>query len=135
MNYVSDLDLPGFRYKITQCIIYANNITQTSLFILEEKKLTTLHYRYLGKEKNKSKCLPAKNVTPFFYVGQPNQPSTSILDIRSQSFNGYIPYELSPTVPGVPQYWLHFVFFIFSGSGARTEELLTFFQQPRKFAT
>ena len=38
-------------------------------------------------------------------------------------------------VPGVPQYCFHFVFVIFSGSGARTEELLTFIQQPLKFAT
>ena len=38
-------------------------------------------------------------------------------------------------LPGVPQYCFHFVFVIFSGSGARTEELLTFIQQPFKFAT
>ena len=38
-------------------------------------------------------------------------------------------------IPGVLQYCFHFVFVIFSGSGARTEELLTFNQQPWKFAT
>ena len=38
-------------------------------------------------------------------------------------------------VQGVPQYCSHFVFVIFPGSGARTEELLTFIQQPLKFAT
>ena len=38
-------------------------------------------------------------------------------------------------IQGVPKHWAHFLFVIFSGSGARTEELLTFNQQPWKFAT
>ena len=38
------------------------------------------------------------------------------------------------TVQGVPKCWAHFVFVIFLGSGACTEELLTFIQQPWKFA-
>ena len=36
---------------------------------------------------------------------------------------------------GVPLVRLDFVFANFLGSGARTEELLTFIQQPWKFAT
>ena len=38
-------------------------------------------------------------------------------------------------VQGVPYHWAHFLFVIFSGSGAHTEEFLTFNQQPWKFAT
>ena len=39
--------------------------------------LTTLHYRYLRKEKNKPKCLPAKMSLHLFYVVQPdiNKPT------------------------------------------------------------
>ena len=43
--------------------------------------------------------------------------------------------NLSRTIPGVPQYWFHFVFCHFSASGAHTEKHLNFFQQPWKFAT
>ena len=45
----------------------------------------------------------------------------------SQNQNKYI--------QGVPYYWTHFLFAIFSASGARTEVFLTIFQQPWKFAT
>ena len=38
-------------------------------------------------------------------------------------------------IQGVPKHWADFVFVIFSGSRAHTGELLTFIQQPWKFAT
>ena len=43
--------------------------------------------------------------------------------------------QQKPKLQGVPKVSSHFVFAICSGSGARTEELLTFIQQPWKFAT
>ena len=43
--------------------------------------------------------------------------------------------EEQVNLQGVPYHWAHFLFAIFSASGAHTEELLTFFQQPWKFAS
>ena len=60
-----------------------------------------------------------------------------------KSYNSYYLLEIGNIIflsyviliQGVPKVSLDFVFVIFSGSGARTEELLTFIQQPWKFAT
>ena len=47
------------------------------------------------------------------------------------------PYDLDDRddLQGVPKVRLDFVFVIFSGSGAHTEELLTFVHQPWKLPT
>ena len=46
-----------------------------------------------------------------------------------------LPPPPSHYLQGVPKVSLDFVFVIFSGSGAHTEKLVTFVQQPWKFAT
>ena len=46
-----------------------------------------------------------------------------------------MPRRLYSLLQGVPEVSSHFVFVIFSGSEAHTQELLIFIQQPWKFAT
>ena len=64
-----------------------------------------------------------------------DQVEVGIIELETILREDFTVGLLLVVLPGVPQYCFHFVFVIFSGSGARTEKLLTFIQQPWKFAT
>ena len=98
--------------------------------------LRQTYQRYLAMGGTNISQAPLSNETSLECLAPGGEPLCNACYQYQKRTGRPRPLNLRSVLQGVPQYWLHFVFFvIFWGSGARTEELLTFFQQPWKFAT